>query len=45
MHGTVNHSEKVWRGYEFNTRQFHSTNSVESFWNLFKAPIKCKSTS
>lgn len=40
VHGRVSHSEKVWRGYDVNTKQFHSTNHVESFWKLFKASVR-----
>lgn len=40
VHGRVSHSEKVWRGYDVNTKQFHSTNNVESFWKLFKASVR-----
>jgi transposase len=40
VHGTVTHSEKVWRGYDVHTKQFHSTNSVETFWNLFKRSVR-----
>lgn len=40
VHGRVTHSEKVWRGYDVRTGQFHSTNSVETFWNLFKRSVR-----
>lgn len=36
----MNHSEKIWCGYDVHTRQFHSTNHVESFWKLFKASVR-----
>lgn len=39
-HGRVTHSEKVWKAYDFNTKEFHSTNHVESFWKLFKASVR-----
>lgn len=39
-HGRVTHSEKIWRAYDVNTKQFHSTNHVESFWKLFKASVR-----
>jgi transposase-like protein len=39
-HGTVTHSEKDWSHYDWNTRETHSTNHVESFWKLFKASVR-----
>lgn len=40
VHGTVTHSEGDWSHYDYRTRETHSTNSVESFWNLFKASVR-----
>lgn len=40
VHGTVNLGEKIWRGYDVHTKQFHSTNSVETFWGLFKRSVR-----
>jgi transposase-like protein len=39
-HGTVTHSEKDWSHYDYRTRETHSTNHVENFWNLFKASVR-----
>ena len=40
IQGTVTHSEKIWRAYDFDTKQFHSMNHVESFWSLFKNSVR-----
>lgn len=39
-HGTVRHGEKEWSYYDYRHGAFHSTNHVESFWNLFKASVR-----
>jgi transposase len=39
-HGTVTHSQKDWSHYDYRTGETHSTNHVESFWNLFKASVR-----
>lgn len=35
-HGAVKHSDKEWTYYDYRHDAWHSTNSVESFWRLFK---------
>lgn len=40
VHGTVRHSIKNWKYYDRQTGEAHSTNSVESFWRLFKASVR-----
>jgi transposase-like protein len=39
-HGAVNHGRKEWQYYDYRHDAFHHTNSVESFWKLFKASIR-----
>jgi transposase len=39
-HGRVTHGEKIWKVYDWKTGEWHSTNSVESFWNLFKHSVR-----
>ncbi|MER9143090.1 IS1595 family transposase [Mesorhizobium sp. M0871] len=39
-HGTVMHGDKVWSTFHNSTGEFHSTNHVESFWNLFKNSVR-----
>ncbi|MEZ5872853.1 MAG: IS1595 family transposase [Nitratireductor sp.] len=39
-HGRVTHSEKNWKQYDYRTREWHDTNSIESFWKLFKASVR-----
>lgn len=39
-HGRVTHSEKIYRAYDVHTKQFHTTNHVETFWGLFKRSIR-----
>lgn len=39
-HGTVTHSQKDWSHCDYRTGETHSTNHVESFWNLFKASVR-----
>src|SRR5205807_1098575 len=40
QHGMVRHGEKEWSYYDYHHGAFHSTNHVESFWNLFKASVR-----
>lgn len=40
QHGTVRHGAKEWSYYDYRHGAFHSTNHVESFWNLFKASVR-----
>lgn len=39
-HGTVKHGEKEWQYYDYRHDAWHHTNSVESFWKLFKASVR-----
>lgn len=39
-HGTVKHGEKEWSYYDYRDGVFHNTNSVESFWRLFKNSVR-----
>jgi transposase len=39
-HKAVNHSKKQWRKFNYRRDEYHHTNSVESFWKLFKNSIK-----
>jgi len=39
-HKSVNHSKKEWTKYSYRRDEFHHTNSVESFWRLFKSSIR-----
>lgn len=39
-HGRVTHSEKIWKRYDYRTGHEHDTNSIESFWKLFKASVR-----
>lgn len=39
-HGQVVHSQKIWKYYDWKTGEWHDTNSVESFWKLFKASVR-----
>lgn len=39
-HGQVVHSQKIWKYYDYRTDAWHDTNSVESFWKLFKASVR-----
>jgi hypothetical protein len=39
-HGTVKHGAKEWSYYDYREGVFHNTNSVESFWKLFKASVR-----
>lgn len=39
-HGTVKHGEKEWSYYDYRHGVFHNTNSVESFWKLFKHSVR-----
>lgn len=39
-HGTVKHGAKEWAYYDYRHGVTHHTNSVESFWKLFKASIR-----
>lgn len=39
-HGTVKHGAKEWSYYDYRHGVTHHTNSVESFWKLFKASVR-----
>jgi transposase-like protein len=39
-HGRVNHSQEQWSRYDRRAHAWHHTNSVESFWNLFKNSVR-----
>lgn len=39
-HGQVVHSQKIWKYYDYETGHWHDTNSVESFWKLFKHSVR-----
>jgi transposase len=39
-HRRVNHSHKKWTTYNYRRNEYHHTNSVESFWNLFKNSVR-----
>jgi transposase-like protein len=39
-HGRVAHGEKIWKVYDYRTGQWHDTNSIESFWKLFKHSVR-----
>ena len=39
-HGTVKHGAKEWQYYDYRHDAWHHTNSVESFWNMFKASVR-----
>ncbi|HWP27263.1 MAG TPA: IS1595 family transposase [Xanthobacteraceae bacterium] len=39
-HKSVNHSKYEWRKYNYRHEEWHHTNSVESFWKLFKNSIR-----
>lgn len=39
-HGRVVHSHKIWKLYDYRTGEWHDTNSVESFWKLFKTSVR-----
>jgi transposase-like protein len=39
-HKAVNHSKKQWRKFNYRRDEYHHTNSVESFWRLFKNSIR-----
>jgi transposase len=39
-HKAVNHSEKEWRKFNYRRGEYHHTNSVESFWKLFKDSVR-----
>ena len=38
-HGAVKHSAKEWAYYDYQQDAWHHTNSVESFWKLFKKSV------
>lgn len=40
QHGHVKHGDKEWTSYDYRNGATHHTNSVESFWNLFKASVR-----
>jgi transposase len=39
-HKAVNHGKKQWRKFNYRRDEYHHTNSVESFWRLFKNSIR-----
>jgi hypothetical protein len=39
-HGRVNHGANEWTRYDARAHAWHHTNSVESFWNLFKNSVR-----
>lgn len=39
-HKRVRHSAKKWRTYNYRRDEWHHTNSVESFWKLFKNSVR-----
>lgn len=39
-HGSVKHGAKEWAYYDYRHGATHHTNSVESFWKLFKASVR-----
>ncbi|MFZ3352800.1 MAG: IS1595 family transposase [Xanthobacteraceae bacterium] len=39
-HKAVNHGKKQWRKFNYRRGEYHHTNSVESFWRLFKNSIR-----
>jgi transposase len=39
-HKAVNHGKKQWWKFNYRRREYHHTNSVESFWRLFKNSIR-----
>jgi transposase len=39
-HKAVNHGKKEWRKFNYRRGEYHHTNSVESFWRLFKNSIR-----
>lgn len=39
-HKSVNHSKYEWTKYNYRRGEYHHTNSVESFWRLFKNSIR-----
>jgi transposase-like protein len=39
-HGTVKHGANEWAYYDYRHKAVHHTNSVESFWKLFKASVR-----
>jgi transposase len=40
VHGRVKHAAKEWKHYDYRTKEWHSTNEVESFWHLFKYSVR-----
>jgi hypothetical protein len=40
VHGRVKHAAKEWTYYDYRTGETHSTNSIESFWHLFKYSVR-----
>lgn len=40
QHGHVKHGEKEWSYYDYRHGATHHTNTVESFWHLFKASVR-----
>ncbi len=39
-HKRVNHARKKWRTYNYRREEYHHTNTIEGFWNLFKNSIR-----
>ena len=40
IHGAVKHGAKEWSYFDYRTGEMHSTNSIESFWHLFKYSVR-----
>ncbi|MCW5688491.1 MAG: IS1595 family transposase [Pseudolabrys sp.] len=40
QHGHVRHGAKEWSYYDYRHGAFHHTNTIESFWHLFKASVR-----
>jgi hypothetical protein len=40
IHGSVNHGKKEWSYYDYRTGETYHTNSIESFWKLFKYSVR-----
>lgn len=40
IHGAVRHADKEWKHYDYRTGHWHTTNSIESFWKLFKYSVR-----
>ncbi len=40
VHGSVQHGAKEWTHYDYRQDVTHHTNSIESFWKLFKTSVR-----